>query len=478
MARTRRAEPVPPAGDPLGAHRGEEPGADGARVTGTTALLPPGVASRSGGPRRADAGPESTGAWSAFARRYLARLEDDLQGAPRRDDGVQAARLARRARTLGIDTLTLARIHDRAFASMTRPAGCEPPRPRAPRSVRVHGSAAPLPAQHADGHPARRRRGAAAARAAAFFARVSAPEGPSLAVPVAAAGGTDVHATAGATTAPSRVFGALRRSAVRLGEARDRLRHEVRRRRDVQSELERSERTTIALGERSRSMQARLRRLSHRLLGAQEDERSRISRDLRDAIGQTLAGINVGLATLQHDAVADSKELAESIATTQALVERSMKSVHEFARELRPTVLDDLGLVSALRSHARAFSERTGIRVRFSSVSGAARLGTARRVALFRVAQEALMNVARHSGAREVCVALRRLPRALRLEVRDDGRSFDVERVGRSRKNQHLGLLGMQERMDMVGGKFSVASAAGVGTTVRADVPLSGEARG
>jgi signal transduction histidine kinase len=92
------------------------------------------------------------------------------------------------------------------------------------------------------------------------------------------------------------------------------------------------------------------------------------------------------------------------------------------------------------------------------------------------VAQEALTNVARHARATTVSVVLRRSPTTLRLEVRDDGQSFDVAKVGSSRKNRHLGLLGMQERMDMVGGTFSVESVSGKGTTVRADVPMATDA--
>jgi signal transduction histidine kinase len=245
----------------------------------------------------------------------------------------------------------------------------------------------------------------------------------------------------------------------------------------VQAALEESERSHAVLGKQSRRMEERLRHLSRRLLNAQEEERVRISHDLHDAIGQTLAGINVGLATLQQELMSDSKDLAEGITMTQALVERSMNTVHEFARELRPTVLDDLGLVPALRSHTMAFAKRTGVDARFAGAADSTGLCPESRIALFRVAQEALANVARHARATTVSVVLRRMPTTLRLEVRDDGQSFDVARVGSSRKNRHLGLLGMQERMDMVGGTFSVESVSGKGTTVRADVPLATDAR-
>ena len=368
---------------------------------------------------------------TAFERLYRTSLSAHVrQTPPARIDG-QATRLARRARSLGIGSLTLARIHDRAFASLRSDSGetALPPR--------------------------------SSARADAFFAQADLLGG---APPASAAPPPEDDGPAA---------GSSKSMAARLALARERLREEVDRRKAAQAALVESERSLAALGEESRRMEERLRRLSHRLLNAQEAERIRISRDLHDAIGQTLAGINVGLATLQHEAAMDSRQLAENIAQTQQLVERSMKTVHEFAQELRPTVLDDLGLIPALRSHAQAFAARTGLRMRFAAAPEAAQIDPDRRIALFRVAQEALANVARHAQAREVSVTLRRLRAAVRLEVEDDGKAFDVELVGRSTKNQHLGLLGMQERMDMVGGTFAVESAAGVGTTIRADVPLA-----
>jgi signal transduction histidine kinase len=256
--------------------------------------------------------------------------------------------------------------------------------------------------------------------------------------------------------------------------ATEKLRLEIARRKATQSALNRCERERAALVERSLRMQERLRRLSHRLLSAQEGERLRISRDLHDAIGQTLAGINVDLATLQRKAVTDSAGLTERIAHTQKLVERSISTVHEFARELRPTVLDDLGLGPALRSHGRSFTARSGVRIKLSLPAGAdaARLPPEIRTALFRVAQEALVNVSRHARAREVRVGLTRARGVVRLEVADDGDGFDVARAGRSKRNQHLGLLGMQERMDMVGGRLEITSEEGAGTKVRAEVPV------
>ncbi len=229
-----------------------------------------------------------------------------------------------------------------------------------------------------------------------------------------------------------------------------------------------------ALATQSEVMQTNMRRLSHRLLSAQEEERMRISRDLHDAIGQTLTGINVGLATLKQSATHDARDIAEAITTTQRLVERSMKTVHQFAWELRPTLLDDLGLVPALRSYAKTFSERTGLRVRLDAPARLAQLDVPTNTALFRVAQGALSNVERHARAGRARIVIRAAAGMLRLEVRDDGRAFDVVRMSRSRRNKHLGLLVMRERIEMVGGVFAIESVAGRGTTVRADVPLVG----
>jgi signal transduction histidine kinase len=241
-------------------------------------------------------------------------------------------------------------------------------------------------------------------------------------------------------------------------------------------ELGASECNHRELLEGSRLMEKRLRHLSHQLLTAQEEERLRISRDLHDAIGQTLTGINVGLATLKNEAAADSRDLDEAITRAQQLVERSMKTVHQFAWELRPTLLDDLGLVPALRSYAKTYAERTGVKVRFLADSKSYRLDEDQRTALFRVAQGALSNVERHSGAGLARLVLSALPGAVRLEVRDNGRAFDVQRMDSSKTNKHLGLLVMRERVEMVGGRFSITSSPKQGTTVRADVPLNGDA--
>jgi signal transduction histidine kinase len=246
----------------------------------------------------------------------------------------------------------------------------------------------------------------------------------------------------------------------------------------VQNERDTGLRHQGELLKHSRLMEQRLRRLSHQLLSAQEEERLRISRDLHDAIGQTLTGINVGLATLKTEAASESRDLSEAITRAQQLVERSMKTVHQFAWELRPTLLDDLGLVAALRSYTRTFAGRTGIRLRFASDLKIYKLDGDRRTALFRVAQGALANVERHARADFVRLSLKPVPGALRMEVRDNGCGFHVARLETSRTNKHLGLIVMRERIEMVGGAFLIQSSTQRGTLVRVDVPLKAMNRG
>jgi PAS domain S-box-containing protein len=249
------------------------------------------------------------------------------------------------------------------------------------------------------------------------------------------------------------------------------LRQEIARRKVMEESLQKSEQHQSRMLDQSRHMQEQLRQLSRQILSAQEDERKKISRELHDVIVQTLTGINVQLSALKKDVGQNPKAFDRNIARTQRLVEKSVNIVHEFARELRPAVLDDLGLIPALHSFVKLFSRRTRIRVHLKVFAGVEQLDTARRTVLFRVAQEALTNVSRHAHASRVEVSIQKLADLICMKIKDDGRSFEVERMMRSRGRKHLGLLGMRERLEMVGGRFEVESAAGKGTTITALVP-------
>jgi signal transduction histidine kinase len=220
-------------------------------------------------------------------------------------------------------------------------------------------------------------------------------------------------------------------------------------------------------------MQEQLRLLSRQLLSAQEEERKMISRELHDQIAQTLTGINIRLAALKTEATVNTKGLQKKISSTQRLVEKSVDIVHRFARELRPTVLDDLGLIPALLSFMKSFNKRTGVRTSLTAFAAVERLDTAKRTVLFRIAQEALNNVARHAHASRVEVNIQKLPDCICMKIKDDGKSFQVHQVLHAKGNKHLGLLGMRERLEMIGGSFGVESAPGKGTTIQAQIPLT-----
>jgi len=250
------------------------------------------------------------------------------------------------------------------------------------------------------------------------------------------------------------------------------LRREIARRQAVEESLRKSEQHKSQLLEQSHAMQQQLRSLSRQVLQAQEEERKRISRELHDVIAQTLTGINIRLATLKKEAGLNIKGFDRNIARTQRLVEKSVDIVHQFARELRPAVLDDLGLIPALHSFMKSFTARTGVRSHLTAFAGVEQLDTPRRTVLFRVAQEALTNVARHAKASQVDVSIQKLHAAARMEIKDNGRSFVVAVAFHATGNRRLGLLGMRERVEMVGGTFCVKSAPGHGTSIRVDVPF------
>jgi signal transduction histidine kinase len=222
-------------------------------------------------------------------------------------------------------------------------------------------------------------------------------------------------------------------------------------------------------------MQEQLRLLSRQLLSAQEEERKKISRELHDVIAQTLTGINVRLTTLKNEAAANTRGLKRNIERTQRLVENSVNFVHRFARELRPAVLDDVGLIPALHSFMKDFTKRTGIRIHFTTFTSARlkELDGDKRTVLYRVAQEALTNVARHAQASRAEVRIQKLDGRVCMRIKDNGKGFPAEHLLHGKKKNRLGLLGMRERVEMVRGRFSIQSARGRGTTILAQIPLA-----
>ena len=371
---------------------------------------------------------------TGLLRRYPAALRRHLARESR--SSLKVARvLGRDALSLGLETLDVARIHEQALLGV----------------VLTYSPGA---------------RDGIFRRAGTFFAEVITPI-------------EKTHRTAReANSRLKRLNERLRQRALDLAVSNRQLRREIAQRKAAEEARRKSERHSSELLRQSHRMQEQLRHLSHQLLSAQEEERKRISRELHDEIVQTLTGINVQLAGLKTDAKLGIKDLEKKITRTQRLVEESVQIVHQFARELRPSVLDDLGLIPALHSFVTAFAKRTRLRIHLRIFAGIEQLDAAKRTVLFRVAQEALTNVARHAHATEVEMCLERKPRSVQMKIKDNGRSFQVEQTLDAKKNSRLGLLGMRERVEMVGGHFRVESVRGAGTTIDVQIPFRAGRKG
>jgi two-component system sensor histidine kinase UhpB len=209
------------------------------------------------------------------------------------------------------------------------------------------------------------------------------------------------------------------------------------------------------------------RRRSGKLaMRAQEVERRRLARDLHDEVNQALTAILLRLEALSHDA---PPERAGEVAELKRLVNQAMEELLNLARQLRPSALDDHGLVPALDAQLKRFAARTGTEARLRTDGSPDELAEDVQTALYRVTQEALANVGRHAGATCVEVELEAGVDGTELRVRDDGMGFDPAAVARSpadRPGAGLGLSGMMERARLVGGELDVRSAPGGGTTV------------
>lgn len=264
----------------------------------------------------------------------------------------------------------------------------------------------------------------------------------------------------------------LRRLTLKLARGNRRLQTEIARRQKGEADLKKGREEYRILFMESQAMQRKLRELTRQILRAQEEERKEISRELHDGVVQTLVGINVELTNLGKGAALSLRALKAKIARTRRLVEKSVRDVHRFARELRPAVLDDLGLIPALHAYSQSLAERKKLKIRMTAFHGVEALGPAKRTALFRVAQEALTNIARHAQATQVRMSITEVSGSIRMEIGDNGKAFDTQRVLAGKSGGRLGLIGMRERVEMVGGKFFVESAPGKGTTVRAEIPF------
>lgn len=231
-------------------------------------------------------------------------------------------------------------------------------------------------------------------------------------------------------------------------------------------------------GERSRLLaelrgkeQMRLQ-LLEKIISAQEDERKRVARELHDETSQSLTSLIVGLKVLESVAVLP--EVREKAAELRALGGEILRDVHDLAFQLRPSLLDHLGMVAAVQRLTEDYTQKAGLQIDLQ-VSGFEdkRLPPATETALYRLVQEALTNVAKHARAKNVSVILKEDGASVRAFVEDDGRGFNVAEVmGSAAKDKKLGLFGMEERAALVGGRLTIESMPGKGTRVSVEVPF------
>jgi two-component system sensor histidine kinase UhpB len=231
---------------------------------------------------------------------------------------------------------------------------------------------------------------------------------------------------------------------------------------DGVAETEEVARLELAFLRMTRRLEAERRRAGSAALRAQEEERARVARDLHDEVNQSLTGLLLRLEAVREAA---PPELEPEIAETRTLASQAMRELLSLARQLRPTALDDLGLTAAIAGQIKQL-ERPGLTTELATEGGFSNLDEDVQLVVYRVAQEALTNAARHSEAQRIAVTLRRARDSVELEVADDGRGFAFEQSERG-----LGIGGMRERALLIGGELTIESRPGHGTNVRLSVP-------
>jgi two-component system sensor histidine kinase UhpB len=232
---------------------------------------------------------------------------------------------------------------------------------------------------------------------------------------------------------------------------------------DGVGETEEVERIELAFLRMMRRLEAERRRAGSAALHAQEEERARVARDLHDEVNQSLTGL---LLRLEAAREAAPPELEGEIAETKALANQAMTELLSLARQLRPTALDDLGLAAAIGGQVEQLG-RGDVDARLNTEGDFSDLGDDAQLVVYRVAQEALSNAARHSGADHIRVQLTRTETGgVVLDVADDGRGFAFDQA-----EGGLGIAGMRERALLIGGELTIESRPGHGTTVRLTVP-------
>lgn len=214
-----------------------------------------------------------------------------------------------------------------------------------------------------------------------------------------------------------------------------------------------------------------IRQLASHLQDVREEERAGIAREIHDELGQQLTGLKMDLSWItKRPLVQDDDELRQKVVTIMNLLDTTIKTVRRIATDLRPSILDDLGLIAAIEWQSQEFSRRSGIATEFSSSMDEFKYAPAIAIGLFRICQESLTNVARHAAASKIRISLEEENKYILLTIRDNGEGFDTRKIGGKKT---LGLLGMKERTLMMGGEFRIESLPGKGTTLVVTVPIT-----
>jgi signal transduction histidine kinase len=235
---------------------------------------------------------------------------------------------------------------------------------------------------------------------------------------------------------------------------------------------------TAQLEHAERQRSSGLRAYAISVQRAQEEERERISRELHDDICQRLSGMKFRVEVLAGDAEPANKRMVKGLRDINRELDRAITEVQRISSNLRPSVLDDFGLVTALRMLCKDFEKLHAVRTSFREADAPpGPVDTNIEIALYRVAQEALSNTAKHSHAGTAAVHLERRDNSIQLTVSDDGTGFQETDAARARGEGHgMGLMSMRERSELLGGTFRIESAPGKGTTVTVTLPLPVEA--
>ena len=215
--------------------------------------------------------------------------------------------------------------------------------------------------------------------------------------------------------------------------------------------------------------------LTSRLTLIQEEERRRITRDLHDGIGQALTGLRFNLDLLVRQASITDHEAVERVTVMKQVIDETLNTIRQIAFDLRPPILDDLGLVSALRIYVDRFQERTKILLALSCPEELKRFDPKAEATVYRVIQEALTNIAKHSGAKSARIEIEKPNDTLILTIIDDGQGFDSNHGGDSGLwTSGLGIVNMKDRIEGLQGEFTLTSEKGKGTSIHIEIPLNG----